>query len=174
MTRSLLGTSYALRAARFSICGVTRKSATATPNIANLSVWSSITRNAIATIIAAVIAGIPQRTTGLRNTFADCDIPDHQYAIIYWYWRVSELESYPVEWLYFSANRYSTGMISHENEVMILLGVATVILLVSMSSFTDLPTWITIAVVIVVGVLIPQLISRKEEWSDAALTSSHG
>ncbi|MDB2226440.1 hypothetical protein PN419_16830 [Halorubrum ezzemoulense] len=54
-------------------------------------------------------------------------------------------------------------MISHENEVMILLGVATVILLVSMSSFTDLPTWITIAVVIVVGVLIPQLISRKEE-----------
>ncbi|WP_158413900.1 hypothetical protein [Halorubrum sp. CGM5_25_10-8B] len=54
-------------------------------------------------------------------------------------------------------------MISHENEVMILFGVATVILLVSMSSFTDLPTWITIAVVIVVGVLIPQLISRKEE-----------
>ena len=54
-------------------------------------------------------------------------------------------------------------MISHENEVMILLGVATVILLVSISSFTDLPTWITIPVVIVVGVLIPQFISRKEE-----------
>ena len=54
-------------------------------------------------------------------------------------------------------------MISHENEVMILLGVATVILLVSISSFTDLPTWITIAVVIVVGVLIPQFISRKGE-----------
>ena len=54
-------------------------------------------------------------------------------------------------------------MISHKNEVMILLGVATVILLVSISTFTDLPTWITIAVVIVVGVLIPQFISRKEE-----------
>jgi len=54
-------------------------------------------------------------------------------------------------------------MISHENEVMILLGVATVILLVSISSFTDLPTWVTIAVVIVLGVLIPQFISRKEE-----------
>ena len=54
-------------------------------------------------------------------------------------------------------------MISHENEVLILLGVATVILLVSISSFTDLPTWITIAVVIVVGVLIPQFISLKEE-----------
>lgn len=54
-------------------------------------------------------------------------------------------------------------MISHENEVMILLGVATVILLVSTSTFTDLPTWITIAVVIVVGVLIPQFISWKEE-----------
>jgi ABC-type Mn2+/Zn2+ transport system permease subunit len=46
---------------------------------------------------------------------------------------------------------------------MILLGVTTVILLVSISRFTDLPTWMTIAVVIVVGVLIPQFISRKEE-----------
>jgi len=54
-------------------------------------------------------------------------------------------------------------MISHENEVMTLLGVATVILLVSISSLTDLPTWITIAVVIVLGVLIPQFISQKEE-----------
>jgi ABC-type xylose transport system permease subunit len=52
-------------------------------------------------------------------------------------------------------------MISHENEVMILLGATTVILLVSMNTFTDLPTWITIAVVIVVGVLIPQFITRK-------------
>jgi uncharacterized membrane protein len=54
-------------------------------------------------------------------------------------------------------------MISHENEVMTLLGVATVILLVLISNFTELPTWITIAVVIVLGVLIPQFISRKEE-----------
>ena len=54
-------------------------------------------------------------------------------------------------------------MISHENEVMILLGVATVILLMSISSFTELPTWIIIAVVIVLGVLIPQFISRKEK-----------
>jgi hypothetical protein len=54
-------------------------------------------------------------------------------------------------------------MISHENEVMILLGVATVILLLSISTLTDLPTRITIAVVIVVGVLIPQFMSRKGE-----------
>lgn len=54
-------------------------------------------------------------------------------------------------------------MISHENEVMILLGVATVILLVSIGFLTDLPTWITIAVVIVVGVLIPQFINRNED-----------
>jgi uncharacterized membrane protein len=53
-------------------------------------------------------------------------------------------------------------MVPHENEVMILLGVATVMLLVSISSFTDLPTWIIIAVVIVVGVLISQFINRKE------------
>ncbi|ESS03435.1 MAG: hypothetical protein A07HR67_01833 [uncultured archaeon A07HR67] len=54
-------------------------------------------------------------------------------------------------------------MVSHENEVMILLGVAAVILLVSVSSFTNLPTWITIALVVVVGVLIPQFISRERE-----------
>lgn len=54
-------------------------------------------------------------------------------------------------------------MISHENEVMILLGVATIILLVSVSSFTDLPTWVTIGIVVVVGVLLPQFISRRDE-----------
>ena len=54
-------------------------------------------------------------------------------------------------------------MVSHENEVMILLGVAAVILLVSISTFTDLPTWTTIAIVIVVGVLIPQFINRNED-----------
>lgn len=55
------------------------------------------------------------------------------------------------------------GMVSHENEVMILLGVAAVILLVSMSSLTNLPTWITVVVVVVVGVLIPQFIGREGE-----------
>jgi uncharacterized membrane protein len=54
-------------------------------------------------------------------------------------------------------------MVSHENEVMILLVVTTVILLVSISSFTNLPTWIIIAVVVVAGVLIPQFISREDE-----------
>ena len=54
-------------------------------------------------------------------------------------------------------------MVSHENEVMILLGVAAVILLASISTFTNLPTWISIAVVVVVGVLIPQFISREDE-----------
>jgi hypothetical protein len=53
-------------------------------------------------------------------------------------------------------------MVSHENEVMILFGVTAVILLVSVSSFTNLPTWITIVVVVVVGVLIPQFISRGD------------
>jgi hypothetical protein len=54
-------------------------------------------------------------------------------------------------------------MVSQENEVMILLGVATVILLVSISSFTDVPTQILIAIAIVGGVLIPQFISQKGE-----------
>lgn len=54
-------------------------------------------------------------------------------------------------------------MVSHENEVMILSGVTAVILLVSISSFTDLPTWITIAVVVIVGVLIPLFISRGDD-----------
>ncbi|MEZ3172602.1 hypothetical protein ABNG03_18615 [Halorubrum sp. RMP-47] len=54
-------------------------------------------------------------------------------------------------------------MVSHENEVMILLGVAAVILLASINSFTNLPTWISILVVIVVGVLVPQFISRRNK-----------
>ena len=55
------------------------------------------------------------------------------------------------------------GMVSHENEVMILAGVAAVILLFSISSFTSLPTWITIVVVVVVGVLILQFISHGDD-----------
>jgi hypothetical protein len=54
-------------------------------------------------------------------------------------------------------------MVSHENEVMILSGVTAVILLVSISSFTNLPTWVSIAVVVVVGVFIPQFISRGDD-----------
>lgn len=58
-------------------------------------------------------------------------------------------------------------MVSHENEVMILLGITAVIVLVSISSFTNLPTWITIAVVVVVGVLILQFISRGTVRDDS-------
>ena len=54
-------------------------------------------------------------------------------------------------------------MVSHENEVMILLGVAAVILLFSVSSLTDLPTWVSIGIAVVVGVLVPQFITRGDE-----------
>ena len=64
-------------------------------------------------------------------------------------------------------------MVSHENEVMILLGVAAVILLASISTFTNLPTWISIAVVVVVGVLIPQFISREDELLGSQYLTNH-
>ena len=53
-------------------------------------------------------------------------------------------------------------MVSHENEVMILSGVTAVILLFSVSSFTNLPTWVSIAIVVFVGVLVPQFINRRD------------
>ena len=53
-------------------------------------------------------------------------------------------------------------MVSHENEVMILSGVTAVILLVSISSLTNVPTWVMIAVVVIVGVLIPRFVSRGD------------
>jgi len=54
-------------------------------------------------------------------------------------------------------------MVSHENEVMILLMVTAVILLFSISSFTNLPTWLSIAILVFVGVLVPQFISRSDK-----------
>ena len=54
-------------------------------------------------------------------------------------------------------------MVSHKNEVLILFGVTAVILLFSISSFTTLPTWISIVVVLFAGVLIIQFLRREGE-----------
>jgi hypothetical protein len=53
-------------------------------------------------------------------------------------------------------------MFSPENEVIILSAATAVILLFSISSFTELPTWVSIAIVVIVGVLVPQFIMRTE------------
>ncbi|ERH07524.1 MAG: hypothetical protein J07HN4v3_03166 [Halonotius sp. J07HN4] len=53
-------------------------------------------------------------------------------------------------------------MVSHENEIMILFAATAVILLFSISGLTELPTWVSIAIVVVVGVLIPQFIRRTD------------
>lgn len=50
-------------------------------------------------------------------------------------------------------------MVSRENQVIVAFGVLAIILLYVLAVLTDLPTWASIAVVIVVGVIIPQLVN---------------
>ena len=50
-------------------------------------------------------------------------------------------------------------MVSRENQVIVAFGVLAIILLYVLATLTDLPTWVSIAVVIVVGVIIPQLVN---------------
>lgn len=55
-------------------------------------------------------------------------------------------------------------MVSRENQVVVVFGVLAIILLYGLSALTDLPTWVSVATVLVVGVIVPQLIneSRRE------------
>ncbi|WP_161631397.1 hypothetical protein [Candidatus Halobonum tyrrellensis] len=50
-------------------------------------------------------------------------------------------------------------MVSRENQVIVAFGVVAIVLLYVLTALTDLPTWVNIAVVIVVGVIIPQLVN---------------
>lgn len=50
-------------------------------------------------------------------------------------------------------------MVSRENLVIVAFSALAIILLYGLTALTNLPTWVSIAVVIVVGVTIPQLVN---------------
>jgi len=52
-------------------------------------------------------------------------------------------------------------MVSNESRVTLGFGAVAIALLVGIANFTDLPTWVSIAVVLIVGVLVPQLLNER-------------
>ena len=66
-----------------------------------------------------------------------------------------------------SIDSYSTfqfvtaSMVSRENQVILGFGLLAIVLLVAIANFTNLPTWVSIAVVLVVGVLVPQFLNER-------------
>jgi len=54
-------------------------------------------------------------------------------------------------------------MVSRESQVTLGFGILALIGLVAVANFTNLPTWVSIAVVLVVGVLIPQVLNESSK-----------
>lgn len=59
-----------------------------------------------------------------------------------------------------SANIHTLDMVSRENQVILGFGLLALVLLYLVATLTTLPTWVSIAVVIVVGVIAPQVINN--------------
>ena len=57
-------------------------------------------------------------------------------------------------------------MLSTENRLIIAFGTVALILGYGVSVFTDPPAWVGLAVVIVVGVVIPQIVTGFLDRSD--------
>jgi len=55
---------------------------------------------------------------------------------------------------------HTLDMVSRENQVILGFGLLALILLYLVATLTTLPTWVSIAVVIVVGVIVPQVINN--------------
>jgi len=58
------------------------------------------------------------------------------------------------------ATIHTLDMVSRENQVILGFGLLALILLYLVATLTTLPTWVSIAVVIVVGVIVPQVINN--------------
>lgn len=54
-------------------------------------------------------------------------------------------------------------MVSRGSQVTLGFGILALIILVAVANFTNLPTWVSIAVVLVVGVLIPQVLNESSK-----------
>ncbi len=52
-------------------------------------------------------------------------------------------------------------MVSRENQVVVGFGLLAIVLLAGIANFTDAPTWVNIAVVLIVGVLVPQFLNQR-------------
>jgi hypothetical protein len=50
-------------------------------------------------------------------------------------------------------------MVSRENLIILAFGTMAIIILYGLATLTDLPTWVSIAVVLIVGVMLPTLIN---------------
>lgn len=57
-------------------------------------------------------------------------------------------------------------MLSTENGVILACGTVALILAYGAAVFTDLPTWAGVAIVIVVGVVVPRLVTDYVDRSD--------
>ena len=57
-------------------------------------------------------------------------------------------------------------MLSTENRLLLAFGTVALILGYGAAVFTDLPTWVGLAIVIVVGVVLPQLVAGSLDRSD--------
>lgn len=57
-------------------------------------------------------------------------------------------------------------MLSTENGVLLACGTIALILAYGAAVFTDLPTWAGVAIVIVVGVVVPRLVTDYFDRSD--------
>jgi hypothetical protein len=60
-----------------------------------------------------------------------------------------------------SATIHTLDMVSRENQTILGFGLLAIVLLYLVATVTTLPTWISIAVVIVVGVIVPQVINNS-------------
>jgi hypothetical protein len=56
-------------------------------------------------------------------------------------------------------------VLSTENRVVLACGVVALALGYGVSAFTDLPTWVGIGVLLVVGVMLPQVVTGRLERS---------
>ena len=56
-------------------------------------------------------------------------------------------------------------MVSRENQVIVAFGLLAIVLLYASSTFTNLPTWMNIAVLLIVGVILPQVINNARSES---------
>ncbi len=61
-----------------------------------------------------------------------------------------------------SATIHTLDMVSRENQVILGFGLLALVLLYLVATLTTLPTWVSIAVVIVVGVIVPQVINNAQ------------
>jgi hypothetical protein len=62
---------------------------------------------------------------------------------------------------YYFSEFQSPVMVSRENQVIIGFGLLAIVLLVAIANFTNLPTWVSIAVVLIVGVIVPQFLNQR-------------